>query len=387
MNGETLTQVGASCAAWITWLSGPMKIAPFGRGPGNRGGVTGSAGSAPASVGGRGGFGADPRSRRQRPRPVRPRSQRRSSACRLVGRLASPCAARFHAEPVAHSSSSPKNTLYQSIPENDRAQRQDPQRDQHGHRAFMRSWCVGVVIVAIMRRVVVMGMAVPMRAAFPEEGHEHQPPGIEAGHAGRDHQQPEGVADEPTQALSITASFDRNPAKPKWVSGMPTPVIASVPIIIAAEGQRDLLPQPAIVAHVLFVVRRGDHRARAKKQHRLEEGMGEQVEHRHRIDPHPGRHEHVAKLRTGRIGDHPLDVVLHQTHGRRKERRRGPEDGDEGLALAARIRKAATSGRRGTPPPSPWSRRGSAPTPASGLPSRRAARCAGTTAPICPSRR
>ena len=37
----------------------------------------------------------------------------------------------------------------------------------------------------------------------------------------------------PTKALSMTASFDRNPAKPIWVSGMPTPVIASVPISIA----------------------------------------------------------------------------------------------------------------------------------------------------------
>ena len=31
----------------------------------------------------------------------------------------------------------------------------------------------------------------------------------------------------------MIASFDRKPAKPIWVSGMPTPVIASVPITIA----------------------------------------------------------------------------------------------------------------------------------------------------------
>ena len=33
----------------------------------------------------------------------------------------------------------------------------------------------------------------------------------------------------------MIASFDRKPAKPIWVSGMPTPVIAKVPIIIAQK--------------------------------------------------------------------------------------------------------------------------------------------------------
>ena len=39
----------------------------------------------------------------------------------------------------------------------------------------------------------------------------------------------------PAQALSMIASFERKPAKPMWVSGMPTPVIASVPISIAQK--------------------------------------------------------------------------------------------------------------------------------------------------------
>ncbi len=37
------------------------------------------------------------------------------------------------------------------------------------------------------------------------------------------------------QALSMIASFDRKPANPIEVSGMPTPVMASVPIIIAQK--------------------------------------------------------------------------------------------------------------------------------------------------------
>ena len=94
------------------------------------------------------------------------------------------------------------------------------------------------------------------------------------------------------------------------------------------EGQRDLLPQTAIVAHILFVVRRMDDRTRAKEQHRLEEGMREQVEHRHRIDAHTRRHEHIAKLRHGRIGDDALDVVLHQTNGRRDEGRQRTDHHD-----------------------------------------------------------
>ncbi len=57
-----------------------------------------------------------------------------------------------------------------------------------------------------------------------------------------------------------------------------------------------------------------DDRARTKEQQRLEKGMREQVVDAGRIHPDPERHEHVAELRTGRIRDHALDVVLHQAH-------------------------------------------------------------------------
>ena len=75
---------------------------------------------------------------------------------------------------------------------------------------------------------------------------------------------------------------------------------------------------------------RMDDRACAKEQHGLKEGMGEEVEHRHRIGAKPCGHEHVAQLRHGRIGDHALDVVLHQTDGRRDKGGQGPEHGDKG---------------------------------------------------------
>ena len=58
-----------------------------------------------------------------------------------------------------------------------------------------------------------------------------------------------------------------------------------------------------------------DHGARAKEQHRLEERMREEVEHRRRIDPDTCCHKHVAKLGHGRISNHPFDVILHKANG------------------------------------------------------------------------
>ena len=99
------------------------------------------------------------------------------------------------------------------------------------------------------------------------------------------------------------------------------------------EGIGDLLAQVAVVHHVLLVMHRMDHRTGAKEQQRLEERVREQVEHRRRIHANTGRHEHIAQLRTGRIGNHALDVGLNQTHGRRKERRGGTQNRDERCRL------------------------------------------------------
>ena len=87
-------------------------------------------------------------------------------------------------------------------------------------------------------------------------------------------------------------------------------MIASVPAHHRPEGDRDLLPQAAVEAHVLLVVHRVDHRARAQEQQRLEEGVREQVEHRRAERADARGEEHVAELRAGRIGDHALDVGL-----------------------------------------------------------------------------
>ena len=76
-------------------------------------------------------------------------------------------------------------------------------------------------------------------------------------------------------------------------------------------------------------MQRVDHRARAQEQERLEESMGEEVEDAGAIGADALRHEHVAELGAGGIGDHALDVGLHQPHGRGEEGGGGADDGDD----------------------------------------------------------
>ena len=57
--------------------------------------------------------------------------------------------------------------------------------------------------------------------------------------------------------------------------------------------------QTAIIAHILFMMHRVDHRSRPQKQHGFKKRMREQVKHSDRIYTHARRDEHVAKLRTG----------------------------------------------------------------------------------------
>jgi hypothetical protein len=58
-----------------------------------------------------------------------------------------------------------------------------------------------------------------------------------------------------------------------------------------------------------------DDGAGAQEQQRLEEGVGEEVEDAGRVGADAAGHEHVAELRAGRVGDHALDVVLHEADG------------------------------------------------------------------------
>ncbi len=190
-----------------------------------------------------------------------------------------------------------------------RANRQQGQRDQHHHRAFMHM--LHHVMVGARRAV---------------EGHEQQAPGIEGREDRGRHAHDIGILPHPAgrighledHVLGIVAGEDREAGQRQ-----------------AADphhhiGGLDVLPQAAHVAHVLLAADGMDHRAGAEEQQGLEEGMGEQVEDRGRIGRDAQREEHVAELRAGRIGDHALDVVLRQADGGGEEGGRGADHGDEG---------------------------------------------------------
>ena len=81
-----------------------------------------------------------------------------------------------------------------------------------------------------------------------------------------------------------------------------------------------------------------DHRARAKEQERLEECVGEEMEHRRVIGADAGGEEHVAELRAGRIGDDLFNVVLQQADGGGEEGRNPTDQRDDQSLHPARIR-------------------------------------------------
>ena len=170
--------------------------------------------------------------------------------------------------------------------------------------------CARLVVVMVVRLAV--------------EGHEDQPPGIERGQRRGDDRHDEAVARRRVPVTRVGRLDDRVLGEKAGGEGK------------AGErqradhhhrvGERDFPPQPAHVAHVLLVVHGEDHRAGAEEQQRLEEGVGEQVEHADRIGADAHGDEHVAELRAGRIGDDPLDVVLHEADGGGEHRRGGADE-------------------------------------------------------------
>ena len=72
--------------------------------------------------------------------------------------------------------------------------------------------------------------------------------------------------------------------------------------------------------------------------------MREEVEHARAIGTHAERHEHVAELRTGGIGDDALDVVLDEADGGREEGRDGADDDDEFLGMRRQLEHGRQAG-------------------------------------------
>ena len=95
-------------------------------------------------------------------------------------------------------------------------------------------------------------------------------------------------------------------------------------------SERDGFPDAAHLAHVLLVGHGVNHRAGAEEEKRLEEGVRGQMEHAGRIGRYAAGKEHVAELATGRIRDHPLDIVLRDGDGGGEYRRGSADEGDDG---------------------------------------------------------
>ena len=136
----------------------------------------------------------------------------------------------------------------------------------------------------------------------------------------------------------MIASFDQKPAK----IGMPTS--ASEPIRKVARVYGIDLRQPAHLADVLLPVQVMDDEPGGEEEERLEERVGDEVEHREPVGSDAGADEHVADLAHRRVRDHALDVPLDERDDTRDEEGRQPEERGEvlhvGRALEDRVRAA-----------------------------------------------
>ena len=196
-----------------------------------------------------------------------------------------------------------------------------------------------------VERVLDMLRRRPARLA--EEGQEDQPPAVEAGQQRRERAEPEG--DRARHRAAGPGALEDRVLRPEAGEADPRDTADAGDRQRAddhhPEGDRDLLPQRAVVTHVLLVVHRVDHAARAEEQQRLEEGVGEQVEHRRAVSADARGEEHVAELRAGRISDHALDVVLRAADGRGEDAGRGADLGDDVHRGRRLSRTSATGGR------------------------------------------
>ena len=102
-------------------------------------------------------------------------------------------------------------------------------------------------------------------------------------------------------------------------------------------GDGHVLAHAAHPADVLVVMHAHDDRARSEEQQRLEERVGHQVEHSHRIRRCTQCHGHVAQLGQRGIRDDSLDVVLDDAEETHEERGNAADDHDETQSRIAQL--------------------------------------------------
>ena len=177
-----------------------------------------------------------------------------------------------------------------------------------------------------------------LAAVFAEEGHHHGPRHVEGRQTGREHSQPvepdiHAVDGDEDLVFGL-------PAGKEWHAGDGGPGRAHGP-----EGERNLLPQAAHMAHILLTRERVNHRARAEEEQRLEERVRADVEDGRLVGARATGHEHIAKLRNGGVGEHLLDVELCHADGGGDESGEAAGGHHHGSRRVRAVKDRAAAGR------------------------------------------
>ena len=185
------------------------------------------------------------------------------------------------------------------------------------------------VAVVIMRVIIIMCMRSQLFCTWliarPVEGHVNQTPGIEARQKRRANPSPEcNIAKHHALLARHKRAFQNRILREEAGE-------ASACVREAQTNNRDrsdqhrrigeflIAPYAAKLAHILLMMVTVNDRTCTKEQKRFKEGVRKQVEHSRLISANTSGKEHIAKLRTGRIRNHPFNIILRQANGRSKQ--------------------------------------------------------------------